>query len=132
MRLASKSQSGTKEEQKVSPIGKNIEQKKAIEAFIQKKQDPKGFIDSNKGSTKIYASAASASANSFVQRRKMAEEMSQRKVVTEESKHTVDVSVEDFGDKVSFAKRRGMLEAKSQGQNMPMMGSPTNGEQSIR
>ena len=68
----------------MSPIGKNIEQKKAIEAFIQKQQDPKGFIDSKKGSTKVDASAASASANSFAQRRKMAEEMSQRKAVTEE------------------------------------------------
>ena len=133
MRLASKSQSGTKEEQKVSPVGKNIKQKKAIEAFIQKQQDPKGFIGSNKSSAKVDVSVASASANSFAQRRKMAEEtMSQRKVVTEDLKHTVDVSVEDFGDKVSFAKRREMLEAKSQGKNMPMMGSPTNGVQSIR
>ena len=116
----------------MSPIGKNIEQKKAIEAFIQKQQDPKGFIGSNKSSTKVDVSVASASANSFAQRMKMAEEMSQRKVVTEDLKHTVDVSVEDFGDKVSFAKRREMLEAKSQGKNMPMMGSPTNGVQSIR
>ncbi|KAL7494362.1 hypothetical protein ACHAWT_004057 [Skeletonema menzelii] len=117
MRLSSKSQSDrTKEEQKVPAVGKNTEQKKAIEA---------AFGGSKKGATKVDVPIESA--NSFAQRRKMAEEMSQRKVVTEELKHTVDVSAEDFGDKVSFAKRREMLEAKSQGQNMAMMGSPTNG-----
>mmetsp|Transcript_28712 Transcript_28712/g.48856 ORF Transcript_28712/g.48856 Transcript_28712/m.48856 type:complete len:209 (-) Transcript_28712:264-890(-) len=104
-------------------VGKTIEQKKAIEALLQKQHDPKGFIDSKKG-TKGEIAVASNSVNSFAERKKMAEALSQNKVVTDELKHTVDVSAEDFGDKNSFAQRRKMLEAKSQGQNMP---SPTNG-----
>jgi len=111
------------EEQKSPAVGKNIDQKKAIEALLQKQHDPKGFLDSNKSSAKADIPSASTSPNSFAQRKKMAEELAQGKVATEEAKHTVDVSAEDFGDKTSFAKRREMLEAKSQGQIM----SPTNG-----
>mmetsp|Transcript_33938 Transcript_33938/g.57314 ORF Transcript_33938/g.57314 Transcript_33938/m.57314 type:complete len:209 (-) Transcript_33938:221-847(-) len=99
-------------------VGKAIEQKKAIEALLQKQHDPKGFIDSKKG-TKGEIAVASNSVNSFAERKKMAEALSQNKVVTDELKHTVDISAEDFGDKNSFAQRRKMLEAKSQGQNMP-------------
>jgi len=125
MRLSSKSLSDRTniEEKKVPAVGKTIEQKKAIEALLQKQHDPKGFIDSKKG-TKGEIAVASNSVNSFAERKKMAEALSQNKVVTDEVKHTVDVSAEDFGDKNSFAQRRKMLEAKSQGQNMP---SPTNG-----
>lgn len=111
------------EEQKSPTVGKNIEQKKAIEALLQKQLDPKGFLDSNQSSAKADIQSASTSANSFAQRKKMAEEIAQGKVATDESKHTVDVAGEDFGDKTSFAKRREMLEAKSKGQNMV---SPTN------
>jgi len=125
MRLASKSLSDRTniEEKKVPAVGKTIEQKKAIEALLQKQHDPKGFIDSKKG-TKGEIAVASNSVNSFAERKKMAEALSQNKVVTDELKHTVDVSAEDFGDKNSFAQRKKMLEAKSQGHNMP---SPTNG-----
>lgn len=111
------------EEQKSPSVGKNIEQKKAIEALMQKQHDPKGFLDTNKSAAKADIQSASTSTNTFAQRKKMAEEMAQGKVATEEAKHTVDVSAEDFGDKISFAKRREMLEAKSKGQNVL---SPTN------
>eukprot|EP00984_Skeletonema_dohrnii_P032968 scaffold28185_cov121-Skeletonema_dohrnii-CCMP3373.AAC.9 len=123
MRSKSLSDRTNIEGKKVPAVGKTIEQKKAIEALLQKQHDPKGFIDSKKG-TKGEIAVASNSVNSFAERKKMAEALSQNKIVTDELKHTVDVSAEDFGDKNSFAQRRKMLEAKSQGQNMP---SPTNG-----
>lgn len=56
---------------------------------------------------------------SFAERRKMAEAMSQRKLVVTEQKHTVDIKKENFGNRTSFAERRKMLEAKSQQQNAP-------------
>jgi hypothetical protein len=143
MRLASKSsQAGrTKMEENRGPaVGKANEQKKAVEALLQQQHDPKGFLDSKKGSSKIEIPTASSTQSSapgieksvglsFAERRKLAEAISQRKVVTSEPKHMVDVSHENFGDKSSFAQRRKMLEAKSQGQKAPIMGSITTGAQ---
>lgn len=111
--------------------GKTNEQKKAVEAMLQKSHDPKAFIDSTKGSTKVeIPHETTSSANSagtiektvgltFAERRKMAEAMSQRKLVVTEQKHTVDIKKENFGNRTSFAERRKMLEAKSQQQNAP-------------
>ena len=110
--------------------GKTIEQKKTVEAMLQKSHDPKAFIDSTKGSTKVeIPHEITNSTNSpgieksvgltFAERRKMAEAMSQRKLVVTEQKHTVDIKKENFGNRTSFAERRKMLEAKSQQQNAP-------------
>lgn len=143
IRLSSKSQPDcTKMDEKIGPaVRKASDQKKIVEALLQKQHDPKGFIDSKKGSTKVEIPTAYSTQStapgieknvglSFAERRKMAEAMSQRKVVTNESKHMVDVSHENFGNRNSFAQRRKMLEAKSQGQKALIMGSPTNGVQS--
>lgn len=110
--------------------GKTNEQKKTVEAMLQKSHDPKAFIDSTKGSTKVeIPHETTSSTNSpgiensvgltFAERRKMAEAMSQRKLVVTEQKHTVDIKKENFGNRTSFAERRKMLEAKSQQQNAP-------------
>ena len=119
MRLSSKTVST--EEKKVSAIGKTTEKNKAIEALLQKQHhDPKGFIDSNKVSTKV------ESADGFAERKQIVEDMAQRKGANEK-KITVDVSNENFGNKFSFAMRRDILESKAQGKKMP---TPTNERQS--
>ncbi|KAL7438240.1 hypothetical protein ACHAXM_006104 [Skeletonema potamos] len=126
MRLASKSSTEAKQD---PVVGKACEQKKAVEAMLQKQLDPKAFLDSKKGSTKIEILTASSEGLSFAERRKLAEAMSQRQVAANEPKHMVDVSHEHFGDKSSFAQRRKMLEAKSQGQKAQIMDNTATGAQ---
>lgn len=87
--------------------GKTIEQKKTVEIPHE--------TTSSTNSPGIEKSVGLT----FAERRKMAEAMSQRKLVVSEQKHTVDIKKENFGNRTSFAERRKMLEAKSQQQNAP-------------
>lgn len=93
------------------------------------------FNDSTKAIsiTEIHASGMiESSVLSFAERREMAEALSQRKISTNEQKHTVDMSHENFGNKSSFAQRRKMLEAKSQNQQAPSMSIPVKKESHSR